>query len=560
MQPLQRMESWAESWWRALADLSRVSPERRRTVLADVDAGSQPSAIYYALLGISELIAGFALLIDSDATLIGANVVAPLMTPIFGIALGLARSDVGLVRKALLAELGGAAVGVLLCVGLGLLPFALEVTPSLLAQTQPTLIDLIVATLAGVAGALALIDERVSPALPGVAIATALNPPIAAIGLCLALGAYEGAWGAFVLFTANVLAILAVAGAMFTIAGFVTREEIGSLGRLARRFSVAALGLVLITGLLSYYLYGMVRDLRTQRIITATLDHELAEEPSTALIGVQFDRSRAGLQVLSSVGAPRVMKPETVRRIQDALAAELGEPVTLYMRCTITKDVTATGSASLRPYLSLNGRVVEAPMAPEMKLLQQAEQVAREVAESLPGVVLLDTELVRAPSGPVFVVSIETPRDPSPARIAEFETRVHERIGISAVRVVVRRIDSTDTTSKGRILFGAAHFGDDSEEVRARRSQVEGAVRTSLERLPQIFVTAIDAVSGGRGWVVRAQVVGARMPTPAEVRQVEKDAAKQLNEPVAVSLLARMELVVTGTRYEALGASPGSAP
>ena len=549
-----RLQSWAESWWRAIVEISNVSRERRAVVLADIEAGSQPTLIYYGLLGISELIAGFALVIDSDATLIGANVVAPLMTPIFGIALGLARSDLRLLRTALAAELGGALVGVVLCILLGLLPFTVEVTPSLLAQTHPTLIDLIVATLAGMAGALAMIDERVSPALPGVAIATALNPPIAAIGLCLALGAYEGAWGAFVLFTANVLAILAVAGAMFMIAGFVTREEIGSLRSLARRFSLAAVGLVLITALLSYYLYGMVRDLRTERMITATLDRELAREPSTALVSVQFDRSRAGLQVLSNVTTPRVIKPESVLRIQEALRAQLEEPVTLYMRCTMTKDVTATGSASLRPYLSLNSRVVEAPLAPEMRLLQQAEQVAREIAATLPGVVLLDTELVQAPSGPVFVVSIETPRDPSPERIAEFEARVRERIDDPTLRVVVRRIESSDTTSKGRILFGAAHFSDETKEQAERRDAVEAAVRTRLEALPQVFVTALDAVPGTRGWLVRAEAIGARMPTPSDVRDVEKQAAAAIGEPVSVSLLARMEIVVTGARYQPIGA------
>jgi hypothetical protein len=450
-------------------------------------------------------------------------------------------------------------VGIALCFVLGLLPFALEVTPSLLAQTRPTLIDLFVATLAGVAGALAMIDERVSPALPGVAIATALNPPIAAIGLCLALGAYEGAWGAFVLFTANVLAILAVAGGMFTIAGFVTREEMGSLRGLARRFSVAALGLALITTLLSYSLYGMVRDLRTRRTITATLDRELAQEPNTALVGVQFNRGRAGgLQVVSSVGTPRVIEPEAVSRIQTALATALGEPVTLFVRCTMTKDVTATGTTSLRPYLSLNGRVVEAPMAPEMRLLQQAEQVAREVAAALPAIVLLETELVQAPSGPVFVVSIETPRDPSPERIAEFEAQVRERIGDPTLRVVVRRIESTDTTSKGRILFGAAHFSADTEEMRARRSAVEAAVRARLEAVPQQFVTALDAVTAGRGWVAGAEVGGARMPQPAEVREVEKQVEAEIGEPISVFLLARLELVVTGSRYQALGAAPGA--
>ena len=99
-QPAPRLQSWAESWWRAIADLGRATHERREVVLQEVQVGSVPTLTYYALLGISELIAGFALIIDSDATLIGANIVAPLMTPIFGIALGLVRGDLRGIARA----------------------------------------------------------------------------------------------------------------------------------------------------------------------------------------------------------------------------------------------------------------------------------------------------------------------------------------------------------------------------------------------------------------------------------------------------------------------------
>jgi uncharacterized hydrophobic protein (TIGR00271 family) len=548
-----RLQSWFESGLRALLELANVSPARRAAVLESIVEGSQPTAIYYVLLGISELIAGFALIIGSDATLIGANVVAPLMTPIFGVALGLARGDLRLLRTALIAEFGGALVGVVLCFGLGLLPFALEPSAALLAQTRPTLIDLMVAALAGLAGALAMIDERVSPVLPGVAIATALNPPIAAIGLCLALGAYEGAWGAFLLFFANVLAILAVAGAMFVIAGFVTRAEIGSFRGLARRFAAAAIGLLFVTVLLTRHLVGMVEDLRTDRAIKETLDLELAQEPSTALESVEFDRDREGVEVLSTVRTPRVIPPERVKRMQDALSSRLGESVRLFVRCSLTKDVTATGSTNLRPYLSLNGRVTEAPLVPEMRLLQQAEQVAREVAATRPEIALLDVDLVSLPTGPVLIVSVQTPRDPEPGSVARFEALLHERLGDPKLRVVVRRVDSTDVTAKGRILYGAAHFGDVSDDEAKRRQVVEEAVRVRIQAVPNLFVTAIDAVRAGSGWSVRAEVVAPRVPTPEEVRAVEQGTAQSLGESVAISLRARAEVVVTGKRYEALG-------
>lgn len=555
-----RLQSFFEGWLDAIRGLGRVTPERRVAVLADVQAGSQPTLTYYALLGISELIAGFALILDSDATLIGANVVAPLMTPIFGIALGLTRGDLGLLRTALLAEFGGAALGVALCFGLGLLPFAIDVTPGLLAQTQPTLIDLMVAALAGTAGALAMIDERVSPALPGVAIATALNPPIAAIGLCLALGAYQGAWGAFVLFFANVLAILAVGGVMFLVAGFVTRSEFGSLGGVAKRFAAAAIGLIVVAGLLTNYLVVLIRDLRTDRAISDTLDRELAQEPSTALVSVAFDRGKEGVEVLSTVRTPRVIPPERVARIQEALTIALGEPVRLFVRCAMTKDVAATGSTNLRPYLGLNGKVTEAPLAPGMRMLQEAEQVAREVAATRPEIALLDTELVQAPAGPVLVVTVQTPRTPDPRGVSLFESMLRERLADPSLRVVVRRVDSTDMTSKGRILFGAAHFSAMSAELRERQHAIEEGVRARIEALPNLFVTAIDAVRSEPGWAVRAEVVGPRVPTPAEIRGAEKEASAKLSEPIALSVRASADIVVTGTRYEALGYTRPDAP
>jgi len=505
------------------------------------------------VLGISELIAGFALLIGSDATLIGANVVAPLMTPIIGVSLGLMRGDLSLLRTALVAEFGGALFGVVLTYLLGLIPFAMDPTPLLLAQTHPTLIDLLVAALAGFAGVLAMIDERVSPALPGVAIATALNPPVAAIGLCLAFGAYQGAWGAFLLFLANVLAILAVGAVLFLVAGFVTRAEFGSVRGLARRFAAAAIGLLLVTALLTNYLVGMIRNIRTQRAITGVLDQELAHEPSTALFGVEFSRDKGGVDVLAEVRTPHVPVPGRVKEIQDALGSRLGEPVRLFMRCALTKDVTATGSTTLRPYLSLNGKVTTAPVSPDMRLLQQAEQVAREVVATRPDIILKDVELVNLPAGPVLIVSIESSRPPTPERIARFEALLRERLGEQTVRVVVRVAESVDLTAKGRVLFGEAHFGAASAEEAQRQRTVEETVRANLQSLPNTFVTAIDAVPRESGWAVRAEVAAPRVPAPPDVRTVEERTAKVIGAAVDLSVWARTDVLVTGKQYQAVG-------
>jgi len=550
----ENQTSWQPQWWSAITEIGSVSTERRAVVLHDISEGSKTSLVYYALLGISELIAGFALIINSDATLIGANIVAPLMTPIFGISLGLMRGDFHLLGRALLAEFGGAALGVGLCFLLGLMPFMGEPSVALLAQTKPTLIDLFVAALAGFAGVLAMIDERVSPALPGVAIATALNPPIAAMGLCLASGAYQGAWGAFLLFFANVLAILMVGAALFFVAGFVTRAEIGSLKSLIHRFSAAIVGLILVIVLLSSYLIGLVRNLRIQSSITAVLDEALAKEPNTALVKVEFSNRNDGIDVISTVETPRVIEPASVKSMEDTLRLRLGEPVRLFMRCSVTKDVSATGSTNIRPYLNLDGKVTEAQISPSMRLLQQAEQVAREIASTRPTLQFLGIELVELASRPVLVVAIKSPHEPMAGEVAKFEKILQERLHETSLRVVVRRTTTTDLSSKGPILFGEAHLGATTPESELQQAQAEATVRAGIEAIPNCFAPAVDAVFYEGAWTVRAEVVGPRVMTPQEVRAIEQLSAKTLAVPVSLTVWPHAEkLQVTGNGYGVLG-------
>ena len=118
---------------------------------------------------------------------------------------------------------------------------------------------------------------------------------------------------------------------------------------------------------------------------------------------------------------------------------------------------------------------------------------------------------------------------------------------------MVRRLDSTDVTSKGRILYGAAHFGDLTPEQRERQRAIEQAVRARIEALPNLFVTAIDAVRTDPGWAVRAEAVGPRVPTPAEIREIENAAAKITGDAIALSLRASTDVVVTGKRYAPVG-------
>lgn len=162
--------------------LLTITRERFGVVYTDISDGSEPALRFYLLVAVSTLIA------NSTSVVIGAMLVAPLVTPIFGISLALVRGDTGLLGHAVRAEVVGVTAAVSMGFILGFFLGDFEPTAEMLSRTRPNLFDLIVAILAGFAGAYALVDEKISPALPGVAIATAIVPPLANSGLCFALG------------------------------------------------------------------------------------------------------------------------------------------------------------------------------------------------------------------------------------------------------------------------------------------------------------------------------------------------------------------------------------
>jgi uncharacterized hydrophobic protein (TIGR00271 family) len=146
-----------------MLNFPQVSPQRARVVVRDIAAGSRPQGRFFVLLIAASMIASFGLIANSTAVIIGAMLVSPLMTPIFGVALGMLRGNPQLLWRSLSSELIGIilAVGSAYLIGLPQLTFD-TATSEMLARTQPNLLDLLVAVFAGFAGAYALVDERVS--------------------------------------------------------------------------------------------------------------------------------------------------------------------------------------------------------------------------------------------------------------------------------------------------------------------------------------------------------------------------------------------------------------
>jgi uncharacterized hydrophobic protein (TIGR00271 family) len=167
---------------------------------------------YWLLLPLAAVIASAGVVSDSTATVIGAMIVAPLMTPILGIVLAVVLADGANLRRCVLLVVAGAAA----VVGIGWLlgwfvpyPVVAATNSQVAARVTPRIVDLVAALATGAVGSVALARSDISDTLPGVAIAISLVPPLAVVGLTLESGAPHQSLGAFLLFVTNVAAILA---------------------------------------------------------------------------------------------------------------------------------------------------------------------------------------------------------------------------------------------------------------------------------------------------------------------------------------------------------------
>ncbi len=175
---------------------------KRATIEEIRDKKSMAGANAWMLM-CSIVIASIGLSQNSQAVIIGAMLISPLMSPILGIGLSVGINDMDTLRKSLAHFAVAMAIAILTSTIYFLIFDFGEMTPEIEARTRPTLLDIFVAVFGGLAGIISIARKDISTTLPGVAIATALMPPLCVTGYGLATGQWEIAARSFYLFFLN---------------------------------------------------------------------------------------------------------------------------------------------------------------------------------------------------------------------------------------------------------------------------------------------------------------------------------------------------------------------
>ncbi len=213
-----------------LARFRAIPDKDKASLVRKLVTGGTADFDYFYLIGLSTLMATFGLLIDSSSIVIGSMLIAPLMYPILGVSLGLVMmgEQISILQRAL-KTLGTSLLGGVVLATIAAWLFgdeAMYQTAEVMSRTEPHLLHFFVAIVAGAAVAYMLARPEWSEALPGVAIAVALIPPLATIGIGLAAMDGMVVKGAFMILFLNLIGIIGVATLMFLLMNLGDKENI----------------------------------------------------------------------------------------------------------------------------------------------------------------------------------------------------------------------------------------------------------------------------------------------------------------------------------------------
>lgn len=232
------------------AGLQRAS---RHELLNAVEKNSHITWNYSLLILLSAIVATVGFLKDSEAVVIGAMVIAPMINPVIAIAFSSILGDYKTLGKAIVTSLYGIVIVAVISILFGFFTDMGTDTDQYLDRTKVTVVDIFLGVASGAAGALAFLN-RLSGNLVGVMVAVALLPPSVAMGMSIGNLDMSRAFGSFLLVTVNIMSILLAAVSIFSISGIrpVRWEEVkrANVSRPLSIIFIAAIIVILIAVIL----------------------------------------------------------------------------------------------------------------------------------------------------------------------------------------------------------------------------------------------------------------------------------------------------------------------
>ena len=326
MRSPEAMWRWLRLWRRENLVVDRAG------VLLHVDEGGELGPRFAFMTLMSAGIAMLGLLQGSGAVIIGAMLISPLMGPIVEMGMALATFDLRTLRDSLRNMGVGVALALLISILIVAISPLQEPTQEILSRTEPTLFDLLVAIFSGLAGAYATITRK-GETIVGVAIATALMPPLAVVGFGIAVGNASIAGGAAFLFMTNLLAIALSVTIMARWYGFGGADS-------PRQTAWQATLIIVCFVLLSIPLGLALRNIAARGFVDRSIRNALdasARQEGGRITTLRVDRSDDTVLVDAVLMTPK-FRPRLGEQLERQLEDVLGQPVVVELREVLTAN------------------------------------------------------------------------------------------------------------------------------------------------------------------------------------------------------------------------------
>ena len=318
---------------RLMARLPKLSASDRVRIFDQLILGARINPDYLVMMGVATAIAALGLLQNSGAVVIGAMLVAPLMTPLIGAGFALIQGNIRLFRESLRSVAVGIACGLLLSILIGLASPAEDLTAEIMARTSPSEMDLLVAFFSGLGAAYAFARPGLAGTLAGVAIAAALVPPLATVGIGIARGIWGVATGAAVLHLTNLVAISLGAATAFRILGVQgIRLGIGMALWARRVILLLALLTVMLSVPLGYQSAKTMAEGQNRpmayplsSVLYSALKHRVEQESGMAIIMAgRSSFTEKGIKIGIMVASEGAVAPELIKDLRQIVMKSVG--------------------------------------------------------------------------------------------------------------------------------------------------------------------------------------------------------------------------------------------
>ncbi|MCE2617145.1 MAG: TIGR00341 family protein [Phocaeicola sp.] len=310
------MEQKEKTLWQVVKGYFNALPdkENEEETVKQISSGVVFHGANLWVLVFAIFIASLGLNVNSTAVIIGAMLISPLMGPIIGMGLAIGISDLELLKRSIKNYLVATVISVLTATLYFFITPLNEAQSELLARTSPTLYDMLIALCGGAAGILALSTRGKGNVIPGVAIATALMPPLCTAGYGLAVGNFSYFFGAFYLFFINTVFIalstfLGVRMLHFKYKTFIDPARLTKVKRYI--IGIVVLTMIPATYMTVQIIRQSVLDNNTRKFVKNELSFK-----GTQIISQSRDEK---LKTLNVVAVGRIITPESIGKARELM-------------------------------------------------------------------------------------------------------------------------------------------------------------------------------------------------------------------------------------------------